>query len=181
MENITQSDLLKFPIGPFLKQDYYSSDELASLIDIIEAAPENYRRLTENISPSDLTKTYREGSWNIRQLVHHVADIQLLHLLRMKKALTESNYDEVTLINMDGWAATADGQTAPIEDSLIMLEGITKRYVYLLKSLDEKALEVKYFHPVRKFMINQAQAIGMSAWHVRHHLAHIKIALGKGV
>ncbi|HYG39439.1 MAG TPA: DinB family protein [Cytophagales bacterium] len=177
----TQLDHLKFPIGPFLKKEHYAPEELSSLIGIVEAAPENYRTIIKGISSSDLTKTYREGSWNIRQLIHHVADIQLLHFLRMKKALTEPNYVEVTLINMDGWAVTADGLTAPIEDSLMMFEGITKRYVFLLRSLDEKAHEIKYYHPIRKFTINQAQAIGMSAWHVRHHLAHIKIALGEKV
>jgi hypothetical protein len=31
---------------------------------------------------------------------------------------------------------------------------------------------------VRKATFNQKQAIAMSAWHVRHHLEHIKIALG---
>lgn len=178
MKNLADLNSLKFPIGPFEKKDNYTPDELRELISINETAPGKYRRIVENLSPEDLLKTYREGSWNIRQLVHHVADIQLLHYLRMKKALTELNYDEVTLIDMDGWAKTADGIVAPVEDSLIMFEGINKRYVFLLKSLDDAALKIKYYHPIRKYMINQTQAIAMSAWHVDHHLAHIKIALG---
>jgi hypothetical protein len=60
-----------------------------------------------------------------------------------------------------------------------MLEGITKRYVFLLKSLKEKDLKIEYYHPLRKFNINQAQAAAMSAWHLQHHLEHIKIALQK--
>lgn len=167
----------KFPIGPFIIQDTYSADELARLIDIIESSPAAYRKLVEHLSPTDLAKTYREGSWTVQQLVHHVSDIQMLHYLRMKKALTEPDYAEATMINMDGWAATADSTTAPIDDSLLLLEGIHRRYAYLAKSLDEKALAVNYTHPLRKIQINQAQALAMSAWHVQHHLAHIKLAL----
>ncbi|UCS93870.1 DinB family protein [Echinicola marina] len=181
MENVSDLNRLKFPIGHFEKKESYSSDELNKLIIINESAPAKYRKIVESLKPEDLNKTYREGSWTIQQLIHHVADIQLLHFLRMKKALTEPNYKEVTLIDMDGWAGTADGTKAPVEDSLMMFEGINKRYVFLLRSLDDATLKIQYYHPVRKFTINQAQAIAMSAWHVDHHLAHIKIALGESL
>ena len=97
----------------------------------------------------------------------------------MKKTLTETDYTNVTLINMDAWAATADVTKAPVEDSLLMLEGITKRYVLLLRSLTDEDLRKEYYHEVRKYSINQAQAIAMSSWHLKHHLAHIKIAVGR--
>lgn len=178
MENNTV-DQLRYPIGPFLKKDRYSQEEIDSMIAVIEAAPAHFRTAVENLTSEDLIRTYRPGSWNVRQLVHHVADIPLLHLLRMKKALTETDYTETTLINMDGWAATPDGSDAPVEDSLAMLEGLTRRYVFLLHSLSEDALKISYYHPVRKYAIDQAQAIAMSSWHLQHHLAHIRIALGK--
>lgn len=149
------------------------------MITVIASSPAKYEALVTTLSDTDLLKTYREGSWNIRQLIHHVADIQMLHFLRMKKALTENDYTEVTLINMDGWAETTDGKTAPVEDSLQMLAGITKRYVFLLKALSEDALQISYYHPLRGYDITQAQAIAMSAWHLQHHLAHIKLALSQ--
>src|SRR5687767_3156846 len=99
---------VKFPIGPFMPQDGITPENLKEMISTIEAAPAKYRALVEDLSASDLKKTYREGSWSIRQLVHHVADMQLLHFLRMKKALTEQDYKELTLVNMDGWAATPE-------------------------------------------------------------------------
>ena len=172
-----QQTQLKFPIGPFKAPENATKQELEELIRTIESAPENYRALTKDLSDADLKKTYREGSWNIQQLVNHVADIQLLHFFRMKKALTEPDYKEITLIDMDAWAQTIDGRTASIEDSLFMFEGITKRFVHMIRSLNEKELEISYYHPVRKTTLNQKQAIAMSSWHVRHHLEHIKIAL----
>lgn len=170
-------DNRKFPIGPFVCQDTYSTDELAELIATIETSPATYRQLVENLSTDDLARTYREGSWTVQQLVHHVADIQLLHFFRMKKALTEPDYETVTLINLDGWAATPDANQAPIDDSLILFEGATQRYVRLGKSLTDDQLAIRYYHPVRQRSYTQAQALAMSAWHVQHHLAHIRLAL----
>jgi hypothetical protein len=177
MHTTEQLAELKFPIGPFVAQENITDAELAGFISTIESAPARYQALTENLGPQELSKTYREGSWHIQQLVNHVADMQLLHFFRMKKALTESDYKEITLVNIDGWAHTTDGASSPIADSLHMFESITKRFVFLIRSLNNQQLEISYYHPVRKTMLNQRQAISMSAWHVRHHLEHIKIAL----
>lgn len=178
---MTNSDELtqrKFPIGPFQAPENLTKSDLDALIETIAAAPAKYREISRGLSESDLKKTYREGAWNVRQLINHVADMQLLHFFRMKEALTKSDYKEVTLVNIDGWSQTPDGLNSPVEDSLLMFEGIVKRFVHLLKSLEEKQLTISYYHPVRKTNLNQKQAIAMSAWHVRHHLEHIRIALG---
>lgn len=178
MENTTDLEYLKFPIGPFKKQDTYSAPEMLEMIETLKSAPERYSVLLKNVSTSDQLNTYREGSWTVKQLVHHVADIQLLHFFRMKKAITEPDYKELTLIDMNKWAETPDSAEAPTEVSLFMLEAITNKYIYLIQSLNQAQLAIEYYHPVRKFLVNQGQAIAMSAWHVQHHLAHIRIALG---
>lgn len=176
---MTQAELnqLKFPIGPFAARDGITNTELGSLIEIIAAAPEAYAKITAGLSASDLKKTYREGGWNVQQLVNHVADMQMLHFFRMKKALTEPDYKEITLVNVDGWSDTADAMTSPVADSILMLQGITKRFIHLMKSLSEEQKELSYYHPVRKTWLDQRNAIAMTAWHVKHHLEHIRIAL----
>lgn len=173
-----QINQLKYPVGPFAPKENISKSELDDFVQTLTAAPKKYAQLVRNLSDEDLKKTYREGAWNTQQLVNHVADMHLLHFFRMKKALTEPDYKEITLVNIDGWAHTSDGLTSPVEDSLHMFEGITKRFVYLIKSLNEQQQQIAYYHPVRKIMLNQKQAVSMSAWHVRHHLEHIRIALG---
>jgi uncharacterized damage-inducible protein DinB len=169
---------LKYPIGGFKIQEVYTQEELDEILREIENAPKQYSQLVLNLTDEHLEKHYREGSWTVRQLVHHVADIQFLHFFRMKKAVTESNYDQLTMINMDGWAATADAVAAPVADSLEILEGTTRRYLRLARSLNEQQLSVSYLHPVRQITFNQKQALAISAWHLNHHLAHIKLALG---
>jgi hypothetical protein len=177
MQTAEQIERLKFPIGPFVAPAQITSEELERLIKIVEDAPGKYRAIASGLSKNDLNKTYREGSWNVRQLFHHVADMEMLHFFRMKKALTENDYKEITLVSMDGWAKTDDGLYSDIEDSLNMFESITRRHVKLMRSLTQEQQQVAYYHPVRKVMLDQKQAIAMSAWHVRHHIEHLKIAL----
>ena len=176
MQNTSVSHL-QYPIGPFQRKGQYSTEEREALINIIQHAPERYHNIFKNLPEHLLSNTYRPGSWTVKQLIHHVADIQLLHYFRMKKAITEKDYREVTLIDMDAWVQTHDAKEAPIEYSLDMLGSITKRYILQIRSLTNEQLEISYYHPVRKYTINQAQAIAMSAWHLEHHLAHINIAI----
>lgn len=170
-------DPIKYPIGVFERKEQYSKEEFGQFIDIIERAPGRYYDIVKHLPEYKLERTYRPGSWNVRQLIHHVADIQLVHYFRMKKALTDADYREVTLINMDGWAQMPDARTGPIADSLEMLAGITKRYVSMMRSLNDQQIAVSYFHPVRKYTLSQSQAIAMSAWHLQHHLGHINLAI----
>ena len=174
----TELSHLKFPIGPFAARENISDAELKEMINTIAMAPEKYAGALQNLSKEDLQKTYRQGSWNVQQLVQHVADMQLLHYFRMKKALTDPEYKEVTLVNIDGWAKTSEGPESPVEDSLAMFDAITKRFVQLMRSLNAEQKEIAYFHPVRKSWLNQRNAIAMTAWHVKHHLEHIRLALG---
>jgi uncharacterized protein YktA (UPF0223 family) len=168
----------KYPIGLFTLQEDYTKEELDDLINVIATIPTEYKARVENLSDEDLLKTYREGSWNIRQIIHHVADLQFLHYLRIKKAVTEPDYKEPTIIDMNAWAGTVDSLNAPVSDSLMMFEGVHHRYAFFAKSLTEEQLNVSYYHSVRKIWFTQKQALAISVWHVKHHLAHIDIALG---
>lgn len=168
----------KFPIGPFIKQEDYSKDVLENIIQSIELAPAQYRELVENLSEEELAKTYRDDSWNVRQIVHHVSDIQYIHYLRLKKALTEPENKEMILIDMNAWAATPDSLSAPVEDSLLSFEGTMKRYVFLARTLTDEQLSISYYHSARKVWFTQKDALAITNWHVYHHLGHLKWALG---
>jgi uncharacterized damage-inducible protein DinB len=169
----------QYPIGPFVLKEEYIKEDLEKFIEVIGSSASKYRALVENLGDEDLAKTYREGSWNIRQLIHHVADIAFIHYFRFKKAVTESDYKEVTLINMDAWSATQDSLEMPIVGSLNALEAVNERYAYFAAKLGEEQLAKSYFHPMRKIWLNQKQALAMSVWHLQHHLAHVKLALGE--
>lgn len=178
MTTATQLEKRKYPIGPFAPRQDITKSQLAEMIDTIASAPTAYEKIAQGLSENDLKKTYRDGSWNVQQLFNHVADMQLLHFYRMKRALTETDYKDVALVDINGWTATPDGLSSPIADSLEMFRGIVKRHVHLMRSLNDRQLDISQFHSVRGYSLDQKNAIAMSAWHVKHHLEHLKIALG---
>src|SRR5690606_4905386 len=117
-----------------------------------------------------------EGSWNIQQLVHHIADSQLNMYQRLKLALTDEN-PLVPNFDQDKWAIQPDTKL-PVESSIKMLEGINERIVALGNNLTEDELGRAFTHE-NNGEITVATKIAKLAWHEEHHLAHIKIALTK--
>ena len=172
------TDQLRFPIGPWKPKKSYTEKEIERFITVLQKYPGKYKRLVKKLTEEDLNKTYRDGSWNIRQLVVHLSDMHILHYGRMKQALSMDNPDGYVAA-MDGWNAVKEVDDAPLVDALALLDATHKRYVRLIQSLSADDLQRTYFHPQRQIKVSMAQAIHMTAWHTRHHYEHIRIALGE--
>lgn len=167
----------RFPIGEFTRPDRLSGAERAAAIGRIEATPARLRAAVEGISDAELDSTYREGSWTLRQVVHHLADSHVNSYTRFRLALTEQHptirpYDE------NKWAALDDARTLPVEPSLKLLEALHSRWVALLRSLKPADFDRTIDHPENGTMTID-QLLAMYAWHGEHHVAHIKLARGK--
>ena len=65
--------------------------------------PIRLRETVDSLNDEGLNKTYREGAWTVRQLVHHIADSQVEHVYRLKLALTDDN-PKVSAFDEDKWA-----------------------------------------------------------------------------
>jgi uncharacterized damage-inducible protein DinB len=174
----TAMEQLQYPIGRFAPSPDYSAEEVRGMITRLEALPDDFTHLLAGCTDAHLVKTYRPGSWNVRQLVHHVADLHLLYYLRMKKALTEPEA-VATMIDMNKWSELPDATQAPVAGSLLMLEGVNERFIYFLQSLSDQDWNVTYYHPVRQIHLSLKQTLFMALWHASHHLAHIELALGR--
>jgi len=173
---MTNIESILYPVGKWTSKDHYSSEEIEQNIANIIAYALKYKELTQHLSEEDLEKTYREGSWTIRQLVHHVADTHLWHFIRIKQALTEENPQGI-FGNVNALSALPDSAKAPIEDSLQMIESTHKRYAYVFSNIPVSDYERTYYHPFRQINVTLPQALDMTVWHAMHHFGHIEIAL----
>lgn len=166
----------RYPIGKFECDDVISKDQIDQWIKEIRILPEQLKALVENLSDNELDQTYRKNSWNVRQLVHHIADSHANAYIRIKLALTEEiptikPYEEAE------WAKLPD-YNLPIEVSLQLIHAIHKRLVYILQNLTDDQLTKAFNHP-DSGLITVGKSIGTYAWHGKHHLAHIKNALAE--
>lgn len=167
---------LKYPIGKFQKPNSIHQNHIEEWLESISSLGQRLRAICENLEDDDLKKTYRLGSWNIRQLIHHLVDSHINAYVRYKWALTE-NKPSIKAYNEVKWAELEDGKNAPIDMSLDLLEALHKRWIYSLRSLNDSDFERGYYHPDDKEDVIIAEFIGRYSWHGEHHLAHVKQAL----
>ncbi|RKQ30370.1 YfiT family bacillithiol transferase [Oceanobacillus halophilus] len=167
---------VRFPIGKLQVPEKVTQEDIQEWLRQIETYTTRLRETVDSLNEKELSKTYREGSWNVRGLVHHIADSQLNMYQRLKLALTDES-PTVPAFDQDQWAIQPDTKL-PVESSIKMLEGINERVVSLGQHLTEEQLN-RYFVHQTNGNINVATKVAKLAWHEEHHLAHIKIALEK--
>ncbi|MGH9517754.1 MAG: YfiT family bacillithiol transferase [Terriglobales bacterium] len=161
----------RFPIGKFHYEGTPSADQRSNFIAQIEQTPAAVRAAIQGLSPKQLDTPYRDGGWNVRQVVHHVPESHMNAYIRFKLALTE---DEPTIkpYAEDRWAKLADVQTTPIEVSLALLENLHSRWVILLRALREEEWKRTFIHP-ENGVVSLEKNLALYAWHGKHHTAHI--------
>ncbi|AMM91456.1 putative metal-dependent hydrolase [Peribacillus simplex] len=167
---------VRYPIGKLQVPEKVTLENFQEWLKEIETYTIRLRETVDSLSDEELSRTYREGSWTVRQLVHHIADSQLNMYQRLKLALTDEN-PTVPAFDEEKWAIQPDTKL-PVESSIKMLEGINERIVSLGYSLTEEQLDRAFTHQING-IITVATKVAKLAWHEEHHLAQIKIALSK--
>ncbi|WP_066071621.1 YfiT family bacillithiol transferase [Neobacillus soli] len=164
----------RYPIGQFQCPKVVSKENVQGWIEELKTFPQKLKESVENLDDKVLSYTYRENSWTIRQLVHHLVDSHMNSYIRFKLALTE---DQPTIkpYQEDKWAELVDS-TMPIMVSLTLLESLHKRWTCLLETLTDEQLKRTFIHP-ESGAVSLEKNIGIYAWHGNHHLAHIHQAL----
>lgn len=145
---------LKFPIGKYIPNKNPNKTLLKKWIDDIELFPARVEGLTKDIPTNKLSWKYRPNGWMVKQIIHHCADSNMNCVIRFKLALTEQN-PTIRPYYEDRWAVLNDSLTDEINESLILLNGLHKRWTRLLKFLTKEQLEMEFLHPIngRKFSL----------------------------
>lgn len=167
---------VRYPIGKLEVPEEVTLEHIQEWLKEIETYTIRLKKSVDLLDDEELSKTYRDGSWTVRQLVHHIADSQLNMYQRLKLALTDDS-PTVPAFNDELWAIQPDTEL-PVDCSIKMLEGINERIVALGHSLTKKQIS-RTFVLQNDGEIAVATKIAKLAWHEEHHLAHIKVALSK--
>lgn len=163
---------LRYPIGRFEKPDSITGELIERYISEISKFPERLRSEVEKLSEEQLDTVYRPDGWTIRQVVHHCADSHMNSLVRLKLTLTEDR-PTIKPYFEDRWAELPDSKSLPVEPALKMLEGIHKRWTFLLAALTDEQWGRSFIHPEHERAVRLDENTALYAWHCKHHLAHI--------
>ena len=151
---------LKFPIG---KYTYINNPDIKVInkwIDDIERFPSRIKELVTGIQDSQLNLRYRPEGWTVKQVIHHCSDSHMNAFIRFKLALTEET-PIIKPYREEKWANLADSLTIEIDESLMLLTGLHKKWARLIKSLSHDQLEMDYEHPQHGLRFNLISTIGM--------------------
>jgi hypothetical protein len=165
---------LQYPIGKFAKEKLYSFENTKKNIENFSAFPRQLELFVSNWDDKLLSAKYREGGWNGRQVIHHLADSHGNLPLRFKTCLTEEN-PQIKPYLEDKWAELYDCKNSDIKPSLEIIRGLHARLTVLFKSLNESDWQKTIFHPESKHTFTLAELLALYAWHGPHHLGHLKI------
>ena len=171
MKNSDELYKLRYPIGEYTYDKDVTDEEISEWIYEIEILPAKLKNIIETLTGDQLNTPYRPGGWKVSQVVHHLGDSHLNGYVRFKLALTEDQptikpYDEAR------WAALPEYDQLSVNDSLLFLETLHKRWIILLKSLTQGDFDLKLNHP-ESGILSLKVYLGAYAWHGNHHLAHI--------
>jgi hypothetical protein len=145
-------------------------------IEKIEALPRLLREAIAGASEAQLAKPYREGGWDSRQVIHHLADSHMMAFIRAKKVVAEDR-PALQAYDQDVWAGHADGSSGPLEPSLSIIEGVHARWAAFLRSLPEEAWSRTAIHQERGPMTLE-DLLRIYSGHGEKHIGHIKAGIG---
>jgi uncharacterized damage-inducible protein DinB len=158
------------PAGEYVPDPNPSPAKRAELIAEIATLPGKVRQLVATMTPAQLDTTYK--NWTVRQIVNHLADSHVNAYVRFKLALTEDRptikpYDETK------WAELPDTKAGDVGVSLAMLDAVHARWVTVLRAMADSDFARTYIHPEFQKQFPLGEALGLYAWHCRHHPGQI--------
>lgn len=166
-------DHLRYPVGKFSPKESYTSEEISSSINTIEALPAKVEALIKNFSSKQLDTPYRDGGWTARQVLHHISDSHLNAYVRIKWTLTEDT-PLIKAYNEKLWAETPETKLDPAI-SIALLKVLHVKLVALLRLLKPADLKKEFTHPESGKNVRLDRMIALYAWHSDHHFAHLEI------
>ena len=118
-----------------------------------------------------------EGEWTPRQIVHHLADSEMMSAIRIRRLLTEAEpvihgYDEVSF-------AEKLTEDRPIEPSLQAMRWARETSAQLLDRMTEEDWQIEGTH-TESGRYTTGDWLKIYAAHAHEHAAQIRRARGKG-
>ena len=149
-----------------------SPEERREAIQEIGHLPDLLEDAVSRLSDEDLDRSYREGGWTRREVIHHIADSHMNAYVRMKLLVTE---DHPTLkpYDQDRWAEQADS-SMPVDVSLRLIRALHERWHHFLGSLPEDAWDRSAYHP-EDGEVTLGSLLKSYARHGVHHVRQIEV------
>lgn len=142
-------------------------------IEVLHATPALLSELFEAITEADLEAPYAPGKWNPRQLIAHLADVELASGWRLRQTVAAPGV-ELALWEQDVWAQRYGRMDAAL--ALEAFRALRAWNLALLASLSLQDWLAEGYHPERGFESVDFMVRYLAA-HDLNHLAQLGVQL----
>lgn len=110
----------------------------SELLRLYEQGPDKLETLLEGLSEADLDLSCAPGQWSIRQIVHHLAEGEMLWTPMMKSALAQSGSTYIrNPYNQETWPETFKYATRPVASSVALLRSLRAHVLELIQCVPD--------------------------------------------
>lgn len=144
-------------------------------IEVLQLTPLYLEGLLEEFKPEDYARSYANGKWTARQIVAHLADVELSHAFRYRQTLAE-DLAVLQPFDQDRWAKRY--RKADPSLALAAFKGVRSWNLALLATLDLDDWLKEAHHPERG-MVSVDLMVRLLAGHDLNHLAQLERIAGR--
>ena len=138
----------------------------------VQAVDDALAGLTE----ADLDRARAEEKWTIRQIVHHIADAELLWEVAVKSALGNCGclFDASWYIISNKWAGPLHYATRPIDGAVTLYKAIRHQILELLEYVPDAWEKHILFHWANPDQARVWTVEEIVTWQSRHVMIHVE-------
>ena len=126
-----------------------------------------------DLADEDLALTYAPGKWNVRFLLHHLADAETVLFDRIRRAISEPR-QVLWAFDQDLWAK--DYAEMPLDVSRRIFEAVRNGVISQAGLHYERSGQREFVHSETGVRTLKDE-FDKVAWHNEHHLGQIEVAL----
>lgn len=129
-----------------------------------------------DLDPKFYDLTYAEGKWNIRQLLHHIADAETVLYERIRRTIAEQPSPRVWAFDQDGWCRHLEYTSLPLDINKAIFSSVRTAIIHFTRLYYESLGANPFIHSESGDRTLKDE-IDKVAWHSKHHLDQIEQAL----
>jgi uncharacterized damage-inducible protein DinB len=147
--------------------------ELKKHLDAAEKSPKQIAAAVSGLSDKTLRYKPSPDKWCIREILGHLADIEIVYAHRFRQMLADQK-PVIAPMDQNAWAQNLGYLHSPALE-LVALYGLNRHHtLQLLRRMKAGDLEKSAYHPELKHDVTLAEYVEKMATHGANHLEQIE-------
>lgn len=130
-----------------------------------------------SLGDQDLDRTYGDGRWSVRFLLHHLADTESVEFYRIRRILSEPR-PMLSAFPERAWAQALDYASLPLALSRSVFEPVRNAVIHYAALYYESRGHLEFVHSALGGLTLRDEFEKVAS-HNEKHLGHIRLALGR--